>query len=79
MNYSQEVQHMCSLAKGPKHGPAPIPEEGKWIQAKEISDIRLTHTVQVGVLPSRALVSSRSMLKTVSSRKPSLKQSVARV
>ena len=35
MNYSLEVQHMCPLAKGPNHGPAPIPEEGKWIQAKE--------------------------------------------
>ena len=30
---------MCVVAKGPNHGPAPIPEEGKWIQAKEIKDI----------------------------------------
>ena len=46
MNYSLEVQNMCSLAKGPKHGPAPIPEEGKWVQAKEISDISAyTHGV----------------------------------
>ena len=30
---------MCVVAKGPHHGPAPIPEEGKWIQAKEIKDI----------------------------------------
>ena len=37
--YSKEVENMCSVAKGPHHGPAPIPEEGKWIQAKEISDI----------------------------------------
>ena len=35
---SLEVQHMCKVAKGPDHGPAPIPEEGKWIQAKEIKD-----------------------------------------
>ena len=30
MVYSQEVQHMCVVKKGPNHGPAPIPEEGKW-------------------------------------------------
>jgi hypothetical protein len=23
---------MCSSAKGPKHGPALIPEEGKWVK-----------------------------------------------
>ena len=34
------------VAKGAYHGPAPIPEEGKWVQAKEISDISgLTHGV----------------------------------
>ena len=46
MNYTSEVQNMCVVAKGPNHGPAPIPEEGKWIQAKEIKDISgLTHGV----------------------------------
>ncbi|MCL1888389.1 MAG: hypothetical protein FWF96_05920 [Kiritimatiellaeota bacterium] len=46
MIYSHEVQHMCCVAKGPKHGPAPIPEEGKWVRAKEIKDISgLTHGV----------------------------------
>ena len=39
MIYSAEVQNMCSVAKGAYHGPAPIPEEGKWVQAKEIKDI----------------------------------------
>ena len=39
MVYSHEVEHMCVVKKGPNHGPAPIPEEGKWIQAKEIKDI----------------------------------------
>ncbi|MGN1417784.1 MAG: iron-sulfur cluster assembly scaffold protein [Acutalibacteraceae bacterium] len=39
MNYSQEVERMCVVAKGPKHGPAPIPEEGKWVKAYEIKDI----------------------------------------
>ena len=36
---SQEVAAMCKVAKGPDHGPAPIPEEGKWVQSKEIRDI----------------------------------------
>ena len=39
MIYSTEVQHMCPVAKGAYHGPAPIPEEGKWVQVKEIKDI----------------------------------------
>ncbi|MCX7949196.1 MAG: iron-sulfur cluster assembly scaffold protein [Treponemataceae bacterium] len=46
MVYSTEVEHMCPLAKGAYHGPAPIPEEGKWVQAKEIKDISgFTHGV----------------------------------
>ena len=46
MIYSAEVQHMCPVAKGAYHGPAPIPEEGKWVQAKEIKDISgLTHGI----------------------------------
>lgn len=37
---------MTCVAKGPNHGPAPIPQEGKWTQAKEIKDISgLTHGV----------------------------------
>ena len=46
MIYSAEVQHMCPVAKGAYHGPAPIPEEGKRVQAKEIKDISgLTHGI----------------------------------
>ena len=46
MIYTKEVEEMCPVAKGVNHGPAPIPEEGKWIQAKEIKDISgLTHGV----------------------------------
>ena len=46
MNYSREVEQMCCVAKGPKHGPAPIPEEGKWVQSKEIKDISgFTHGI----------------------------------
>ena len=44
--YSKEVEEMCCVAKGPHHGPAPIPEEGKWVQAKQITDISgLTHGI----------------------------------
>jgi NifU-like protein involved in Fe-S cluster formation len=46
MQYSKEVEEMVCVAKGPKHGPAPIPEEGKWIKSKQITDISgLTHGV----------------------------------
>ena len=30
---------MWCVAKGPKHVPAPIPEEGKWVKAYDIKDI----------------------------------------
>ena len=46
MIYSHEVQTMCPVAQGVNHGPAPIPEEAKWVQAKEVKDISgLTHGV----------------------------------
>ena len=46
MQYSREVEEMICVAKGPKHGPAPIPEEGKWIKATQIGDISgFTHGV----------------------------------
>ena len=46
MNYSHEVQEMKCVLQGTNHGPAPIPEEGKWIKSKEISDISgLSHGV----------------------------------
>ncbi|SFB43231.1 iron-sulfur cluster assembly scaffold protein [Clostridium frigidicarnis] len=46
MIYSTEVSNMCSIAKGPNHGSAPIPQEGKWVQSKEVKDISgLTHGV----------------------------------
>lgn len=46
MIYTKEVENMCKVAKGVDHGPAPIPEEGKWIKAKEIKDISgLTHGI----------------------------------
>ncbi|MCX7709242.1 MAG: hypothetical protein N2484_05270 [Clostridia bacterium] len=46
MNYSHEVEQMICVKKGPNHGPAPIPEEGKWVKAKEIKDISgLSHGI----------------------------------
>ena len=46
MNYSHEVEQMCVVKKGPHHGPAPIPEEGKWVQSTQISDISgLSHGI----------------------------------
>ena len=44
--YSKDVEEMYCVAKGCDHGPAPLPEEGKWIQAKQIGDISgYTHGV----------------------------------
>lgn len=46
MKYSAEVENMCVLAKGAYHGPSPIPQEGRWVQAMEIKDIAgLTHGI----------------------------------
>ena len=46
MIYSHEVQQMCCVKKGANHASAPIPQEGKWVVAKEIKDISgLTHGI----------------------------------
>ena len=46
MIYSQEVENMCPVAQGVHHGCAPIPEEAKWVKAKEVKDISgFTHGV----------------------------------
>ncbi len=46
MTYSHEVDKMCAVKQGVAHGAAPIPEEAKWVKAKEISDINgFTHGV----------------------------------
>ena len=43
---SHEVERMCVVTKGPHHGPAPIPEEGRWVKAYEIKDISgLSHGI----------------------------------
>ena len=46
MQYSREVEEMYCVAKGAKHDPAPIPEEGKWVKAYQIGDISgLSHGI----------------------------------
>ena len=46
MIYSKEVEEMCPVAQGVNHGCAPIPEEAKWVKAKDVKDISgLTHGV----------------------------------
>jgi len=46
MIYTKEVELMCPIAQGAKHGAAPIPEEGRWIKSRQISDISgMTHGV----------------------------------
>ncbi len=46
MIYTQEVEKMCTVAKGAKHEPAPIPQEGAWTKVKEIKEINgFTHGI----------------------------------
>lgn len=46
MEYSHEIKRMCTVGNNADHGCAPIPEEGKWVQAKEVTDISgLTHGI----------------------------------
>ena len=67
MIYSKEVENMCPVAKGPHHGPAPIPEEGKWIQAKEIKDIS-AYTHGVGWCAPQQGACKLSWIKAVQSK-----------
>ena len=41
--YQRAYDDMCVVKKGPNHGPAPIPEEGKWVKARDIKDISGMH------------------------------------
>ncbi len=46
MKCTKELEDMCVVKKGVSHESAPIPEEGKWVSAKEIKDISgLTHGI----------------------------------
>jgi NifU-like protein involved in Fe-S cluster formation len=43
---TREVDQMCCVKKGCNHGPAPIPQEGKWTKVTEVNQISgLTHGV----------------------------------
>ncbi|MBR0410949.1 MAG: hypothetical protein IJI25_08105 [Eubacterium sp.] len=46
MIISQEVEKMCPVTQGARHGAAPIPEEAKWVKVKEVKDISgFTHGI----------------------------------
>ena len=45
MIYSHEVETMCPIAQGVAHGAAPIPEEAKWVKAKEIKEYVLARYI----------------------------------
>ena len=37
MSFTHEVEGMKCVAMIDRHGPAPIPEEGKWVKSKQIT------------------------------------------
>ena len=39
MEMTPEIREMCIVAQGADHGAAPIPQEGKWVKAKDVADI----------------------------------------
>ncbi len=46
MQYTCEIDEMCTISQGTHHGPSPIPQEGGWTRVKEVKDIKgLTHGV----------------------------------
>lgn len=46
MIYSHEVEEMKCVKQGTNHGPAPIPEEGRWVKSTQITDISgLSHGI----------------------------------
>ena len=46
MTYTSEIENTCRVRQGPNHGPAPIPEEGKWVKPYQIEDISgLSHGI----------------------------------
>lgn len=78
MQYSREVEEMCCVQKGPKHDPAPIPEEGKWVCAKQITDISgFTHGIG-WCAPQQGACKLTLNVKGASFRKRSSRQSAVR-
>ena len=46
MIYTKRVEDMCKVHQDVHHGAAPIPEEAKWVKAKDVKDISgYTHGV----------------------------------
>ncbi|MDA3798913.1 MAG: hypothetical protein PF692_07525 [Kiritimatiellae bacterium] len=46
MEFTAEVANMMCVAQGPNNGPAPIPQKGKWVQSRQVTDISgLSHGV----------------------------------
>ena len=75
MIYSREVEEMCPVAQGVHHGAAPIPEEAKWVQAKEVKDISgFTHGVG-WCAPQQGACKLSLNVKRESSRRHLLRQS----
>jgi len=77
MNTTAEITNMCPVAKGAYHGPAPIPEEGKWVQAKEIKDISgFTHGIG-WCAPQQGTCKLTLNVRTASSKRRSSRRSAA--
>ena len=50
MIYTKEVENMCPVAKGAKHEPAPIPEEGKLTENIEVARTSLwLYAIRIGI------------------------------
>lgn len=44
--YTSDIEARCVVHKGCDHGPAPIPEEGKWVAVKEVTQVSgLSHGI----------------------------------
>ena len=62
MIYTKEVENMCPVAKGAKHEPAPIPEEGKWVHSKKIEDISVNYNSSITFIIGGSLGISQELL-----------------
>ena len=58
MTYSNEVNNMCVVAKGPNHRPPPFLKRENGFRPRRLKTSLDIPMVSVGVLPSRALASS---------------------
>ncbi len=61
MQYSPEIECMCPVGRGPKNGPAPIPQEGQWTQARWTEWVRKWHST---TLETRAVRRALGCLAT---------------